>query len=68
MVFKKVLIGQPLRADNWPCHTDKLSLKDQFKNSPKLKAYNKDDLVLTLICDNDFVVYSCLNQPSRFRR
>ena len=43
MVFKKVLIGQPLRADNWPCHTDKLSFKVQFKNSPKLKAYNKDD-------------------------
>ena len=27
-----------------------------FKNSPKLKAYSRDDLVLTLICDNDFVV------------
>ena len=26
-----------------------------FKNSPKLKAYSRDDLVLTLICDKDFV-------------
>ena len=25
-----------------------------FQNLPKLKAYNRDDLVLTFICDNDF--------------